>query len=106
MTTPEPIWHDFEGAVPQDHPMMATYLEMHGRVACARITHYPGIALPQIEVWTERPGCEPDIPNYHYFNAFAPVRQDQTDAEWLELLATGVTTMLHPAAEPEENPAP
>ena len=105
MTTPEPIWHDFEGAVPQDHPTMGTYLEMHGPVGAVRVTHYPGIALPHIEMWTERPGCDPDTPNYHYFSAFAPVRQDQTDAEWLELLTTGVSTMLAPV-EPTEKESP
>lgn len=110
MTAPEPLWEqEFEGAPPPGSPVADSLLEMHGRVSAVRITHYPGIALPHIELWTERPGtesCDPDAVAYHYFNAFPPIRQDQTDAEWLELLTSGVTTMLHPAAEPEEKPAP
>lgn len=102
MTTPEPVWADFEGAVPNDHPAMPAYLEMHGRVNAVRITYYPGIALPHIEVWTERPGCDPDTPVFNHFSAFGPIRQDQTDAEWLEMLRNSASTLLVPTTE--ENP--
>ena len=87
------------------------YLAMRGTgtVACARITYYPGLPLPHVERWMDKPGCDPDTPEFNYFNAFAPIRGSETDAEWLALLASGVTTMMHPApagADTEENTTP
>lgn len=103
MTTPEPAWTEFEGAIQRDDPTLPGYLEMHGRVNAVRVTYFPGVALPHIEVWTERPGhpdCGPDAPPaYNHFSAFAPIRQDQTDAEWLEMLRNSVSTLLVPTTE-------
>lgn len=97
-------WEEFEGAPAQGSTLESGLLEMHGRVTAVRVTYYPGVALPHIEVWTDRPGCDPDFPSHHYFNAFAPVRQDQTDDEWLEMLRNSVSTLLVPTTEepPEE----
>lgn len=103
--------HGIIGGQPSDPTLLPTYLEMHGSVGAVRVTYYPGIGLPHIEVWSERPGaetCDPDAAvAYSYFSAFAPVRQDQTDAGWLELLASGQSTMLapvEPTAPTKENP--
>ena len=103
-TTPEPGWTEFEGAIRRDDPTLPGWLDMHGRVSAVRVTHFPGVGLPHIELWTERPGCDPDTPVYNHFSAFAPVRQDQTDAEWLEMLRNSVSTLLIPTTE-EESPS-
>lgn len=85
------------------------WMRMHGPVRAARITFFPGIPLPHIELWTEKAECDPDTPDYNYLTAFAPLRGSETDAEWAALLLGGVTTMLHPApagADTEENTTP
>lgn len=100
MTTPEPAWTEFEDAPARNSALESGLLEMRGRVHAVRVTHFPGIALPHIELWTERhdiAGCDPDgLAPHNYFSAFAPIRQDQTDAEWLEVLRNSVSTLLVP----------
>jgi len=108
MTTHEGEIHDGQFLNPD---AAALALRMRGRVGHARVTFYPGIALPHIELWTERaPHYASDPggpPAYNYFNAFAPVRQDQTDDEWLAVMLSGDSTVLQPVpptTEKEEVP--
>lgn len=59
-------------------------------VFAARITTFPGVELPWIEVWFKKES-ECGV-TYPYLDVFRP--QGYTDAQWWWLLGTGTSTMM------------
>lgn len=66
-------------------------------VQAVRVTFFPGIRMPWVEVWT-KDAHSGDFTLYPYYDINRP--QCETQGEWLALLATGQTTCLAPPEPP------